>query len=50
MFRWRLSVGSEINTMHMPDDEKAIEQLACNRRHREEVKRHDDLAMVLEKG
>ena len=29
----------------MFDDEEAVEQLECNRRHREQVKRHDDLAM-----
>jgi len=34
----------------MFDDEEAVEQLECDRRHREKVKRHDDLAMILEKG
>jgi len=34
----------------MFDHEEAVEQLECDRRHREKVKRHDDLAMILEKG
>lgn len=32
------------------DHEKAVEQLKCHRRHREEVERSDHLAMVLQEG
>jgi hypothetical protein len=34
----------------MLDDEEAVEQFECHRRHGEEVERNDHLTVILEKG
>src|SRR5215471_9095141 len=42
----------EVQNLAAPvlDDEKAVEQLERHRRHGEEIKRDDHLAVILEKG
>ena len=48
---FRRGMASDVKVQNfaapMFDDEEAVEQLECDRRHRKEVERHDDLAMVL---